>query len=66
MGRHSWNLRYTGKGSRTCNLTKAMCDILQVEAMDVLGSPDKVKEREALMTNGVLHFALSSGLSDNV
>jgi hypothetical protein len=25
-----------------------------------LGSPDKVKEREALLVKGVLHFALSS------
>lgn len=34
-------------------------DIPQVKSIGVLGSPDKVKEGEALLINGVPHFALS-------
>lgn len=55
----TWTGSYRKKGSGTCNLR--VCDILQVEmCRDFLNSPDRVREGEAQLIKGILHYALSS------
>lgn len=42
------------------SMSARLSDILEVEDVGVLISPDKVIERESQLVKGVLHFALCS------
>jgi hypothetical protein len=68
MERHSRNLRclldrfLTGPEPE---ISPSLHDILQVEGIEVSGSSDKIRKREALLVKEIPHFIQSSGYLDN-